>query len=102
MAESHAWTSRVRGWLSGSDRAGPDAGRAAVLAALADRVLAARRPLVVAGSGVVEADAVPGLRALAAEARVGVYNTWRAKGVLPWDSDYHLGTIGLQERDVEL
>jgi thiamine pyrophosphate-dependent acetolactate synthase large subunit-like protein len=102
MAEPHAWTSRMRGWLSASGHGdGPDAARAAV-AELAERLTAARRPLILAGSGVVADDAVPGLRALAAEARVGVYNTWRAKGVLPWDSDYHLGTIGLQERDVEL
>jgi acetolactate synthase-1/2/3 large subunit len=103
MAEGKPWASRVRGWLhheADPPPARPE--RAAELAVLAERLMAAERPLVIAGSGVVAGDAVPGLRALAAEARVGVYNTWRAKGVLPWDSDFHLGTIGLQERDLEL
>lgn len=105
MTGSHPWTSRVRDWLTPGDHgggAGNAEDRAERLAVLADRLLAARRPLVLAGEGVVAGDAVPGLRALAAEARIGVYNTWRAKGVLPWDSDYHLGTIGLQERDLSL
>ncbi|MDI2126041.1 hypothetical protein [Yinghuangia seranimata] len=96
---AHPWIARLRARIGDGAEAGvPHAG----LEALAARVCAARRPLIVAGSGVVDGDAVPGLRALAAEARIGVYNTWRAKGVLPWDSDYHLGTVGLQEHDLEL
>lgn len=98
MVREHPWRARVRHWRTPRDIA-PEA---LILADLADKVLGARRPLIVAGSGVVAAGADPGLRALAAEARIGVYNTWRAKGVLPWDSDYHLGTIGLQARDLEL
>ncbi|WP_436774779.1 hypothetical protein [Yinghuangia sp. YIM S09857] len=100
MNDDSPWKARLRAWFGAEGRDGAD--RGAALDDLAEGLLAARRPLVVAGSGVVAEDAVPGLRALAAEARIGVYNTWRAKGVLPWDSDYHLGTIGLQERDVAL
>ncbi|HSA50257.1 MAG TPA: hypothetical protein VLH10_09120 [Yinghuangia sp.] len=108
MAGSNPWAQRVRGWLgpaAGQSGRGSHPSRSARRAEL-DEVAAllcdARRPLVVAGSHVIDHDAVPGLRALAAEARVGVYNTWRATGVLPWDSDYHLGTIGLQENDLAL
>lgn len=100
MNDGGPWKARMRSWF-GSD-AKDEVDRSAELEAVARRLLAARRPVVVAGSGVVDADGVPGLRALAAEARIGVYNTWRAKGVLPWDSDFHLGTIGLQERDLAL
>ncbi len=62
-------------------------------------VTAARRPVVLAGPGVVRAGAVPGLHALAAAAQVGVLNTWGAKGVFDWRSRHHLATAGLQARD---
>ncbi|WP_436776524.1 hypothetical protein [Yinghuangia sp. YIM S09857] len=68
----------------------------------ARRLTAAHRPIVLAGHGVLAARTVPALRAIAAAGRVGVLNTWSAKGVLPWESPYHLGTFGLQERDLAL
>jgi Thiamine pyrophosphate enzyme, central domain len=63
---------------------------------------AARRPVVLAGPGVVRAGAVPGLHALAASASLGVLNTWGAKGVFDWRSRHHLATAGMQARDFEL
>lgn len=72
------------------------------IAAAAAALRSARRPVVLAGPGVVEHDAVDGLRALAAAAAVGVLNTWGAKGVFDWRSPHHLGTAGLQARDFEL
>lgn len=67
-------------------------------------VTAARRPVVLAGPGVVRAGAaaVAGLRALAASASVGVLNTWGAKGLFDWHSPHHLATAGLQARDFVL
>lgn len=65
-------------------------------------LVAARRPVVLAGPGVVAARAVPGLHAVAAAAHLGVVNTWGAKGVFHWRSRHHLATAGLQERDFEL
>jgi len=65
-------------------------------------LLGARRPVVLAGPGVVRTGNVDGLRELAQAAVVGVLNTWGAKGVFPWDDPHHLGTIGLQARDFEL
>jgi thiamine pyrophosphate-dependent acetolactate synthase large subunit-like protein len=45
---------------------------------------------------------VDALRELAREANIGVANTWSAKGLFRWDDPHHLGTVGLQERDLEL
>ena len=43
-----------------------------------------------------------GLHRAAERVGVAVINTWGAKGVFRWDSPYHGGTAGLQERDFEL
>ncbi|HWD55667.1 MAG TPA: hypothetical protein VG346_11115 [Acidimicrobiales bacterium] len=63
---------------------------------------AAKRIVVLAGPGVVAAREVGGLHALAAAGRLGVLNTWGAKGVFHWQSPHHWATVGLQERDFEL
>jgi hypothetical protein len=60
------------------------------------------RTLVLAGPGVVRAGAVAALHEVAERLGCGVVNTWGAKGVYRWDSPYHFGTAGLQERDAEL
>jgi hypothetical protein len=64
-----------------------------------DAAFRARRALVLAGPGVVRDSAIPGLCALAAAGRLGVLNTWGAKGVFDWRSRHHLATAGLQARD---
>lgn len=58
--------------------------------------------VIVAGGGVVRDGMAGALRELARRTGTGVLNTWTAKGLFPWDSLAHLGTIGLQARDVEL
>jgi thiamine pyrophosphate-dependent acetolactate synthase large subunit-like protein len=60
------------------------------------------RVVVLAGPGVVEHRAVGALRGLAAAGRLGVLNTWGAKGVFHWQSRHHWATVGLQTRDFEL
>jgi thiamine pyrophosphate-dependent acetolactate synthase large subunit-like protein len=65
-------------------------------------VAQAGRVVVLAGPGVVERGAVGALRALAAAGRLGVLNTWGAKGVFHWQSRHHWATVGLQARDFEL
>lgn len=47
-------------------------------------------------------DGVDAVRAFAAATGVGVFNTFGLKGIFRWDDPAHLGTIGLQARDVEL
>jgi len=58
--------------------------------------------VVLAGPGVIDDDALEGLRELARAGDLGVANTWGAKGVFSWDSPHHLGTCGLQAHDFEL
>jgi hypothetical protein len=58
--------------------------------------------VVLAGPGVVRANAVAGLHALAGALGAGVLNTWGAKGVFHWQSRHHWATIGLQEHDFAL
>jgi hypothetical protein len=70
--------------------------------ALLRDVARASRIVVLAGPGVVERRAVGALRALAAAGRLGVLNTWGAKGVFHWRSRHHWATVGLQTRDFEL
>lgn len=70
--------------------------------ALERDVVRADRAVVLAGPGVVEDGAVGALRALAAAGRLGVLNTWGAKGVFHWQSRHHWATVGLQARDFEL
>jgi hypothetical protein len=67
-----------------------------------DRLWSARRPTVLAGPGVVVAGAIPDLRAFASVGRLGVLNTWGAKGILPWRSPHHWATVGLQADDFRL
>ncbi len=69
---------------------------------VAPEIPEAERILVLAGPGVVRAGAVAGLRAFAAAGGFGVTNSWGAKGVFSWQSEYHMGTAGLQARDFEL
>jgi hypothetical protein len=58
--------------------------------------------VVLAGPGVVAERRIEALRAFAAVANVPIANTWGAKGVLTWDSPYHMGTCGLQADDFKL
>jgi len=58
--------------------------------------------VLVVGPGVVRSDALDGARAFARSGGFGILNTWGAKGVERWDSPFHFGTAGLQERDMEL
>ena len=58
--------------------------------------------LVLAGRGVVRADAVDGLRQFCERTGLGVLNAFTAKGLFRWDSPFHLGTGILQERDLAL
>lgn len=58
---------------------------------------------VVVGPGILAAPGgVDAVRRFASRTGLGVLNTWGVKGLFRWDDPAHLGTIGLQERDVEL
>lgn len=61
-----------------------------------DLLLAAERPLILAGGGVILADAAAELRALVAYLRVPFQVTLMGKGVIEDDHELHLGTTGIQ------
>jgi acetolactate synthase-1/2/3 large subunit len=54
----------------------------------------AKRPLVLAGGGVVFSDAAGELAAFAEEANLPVYTTFMGKGALPYDHPLNLGIAG--------
>ncbi len=59
-------------------------------------------PVVVIGGDAVAAGDAPLLRQLAMQRRVGMFNTFAAKGLFAWNDPAHLGTIGLQADDLDL
>ncbi len=73
-------------------RPGPDPGE---LAAAADRLRRAQKPLVVAGGGVHYSLADGALRAFAERHGVPVAETQAGKGALPWDHPANVGPVGV-------
>ncbi|MFN4263492.1 MAG: acetolactate synthase large subunit [Thioalkalivibrionaceae bacterium] len=69
------------------------------LDAVAKRIKHARRPLVLAGNGVVRARAAEALAGFARAWNLPVANTFMAKGVIPFRDTLALGSIGLQSQD---
>jgi 3D-(3,5/4)-trihydroxycyclohexane-1,2-dione acylhydrolase (decyclizing) len=72
-------------------RARPDE---AALAAAADAIRSARRPLIVAGGGVIYSGATGALRAFCERTGIPVGETQAGKGSLPYDHPSNLGAIG--------
>jgi len=68
----------------------PDAVRAA-----AELIRASKRPLIVAGGGVLYSDATAALRALSAATGIPVGETQAGKGAMPYDDPLSLGAIGV-------
>jgi 3D-(3,5/4)-trihydroxycyclohexane-1,2-dione acylhydrolase (decyclizing) len=73
-------------------RPGPDP---AQLAAVADRLRRAERPLLVAGGGVHYSSAEAALGAFAERHAIPVAETQAGKGALPWDHPACVGAIGV-------
>jgi 3D-(3,5/4)-trihydroxycyclohexane-1,2-dione acylhydrolase (decyclizing) len=67
----------------------------AELAAAATRLRSARRPLIVAGGGVLYASATNALRAFADTHGIPVAETQAGKGALAWDHALQQGSIGV-------
>ncbi len=67
----------------------------AALAEAAGRIRAARRPLVVAGGGVIYSEATKALRRLCEQTGIPVGETQAGKGSLPYDHPSSLGGIGV-------
>jgi acetolactate synthase-1/2/3 large subunit len=71
-----------------------------MLAATAERIRAARRPLIIAGNGCVRKRASQHLRTLVELTKIGVLNTFMAKGAIDPESSHCLYTIGLGSKDI--
>ncbi len=72
-------------------RARPDA---TLLARAAQAIAASRRPVLIAGGGVLYSDASAALDAFARRFGVPVVETQAGKGSLPWDHPLQLGPVG--------
>ena len=70
----------------------PDAGLLSKAAAL---IRGAKRPLIVAGGGVIYSEATGALRALAEQTGIPVAETQAGKGSLPYDDPASLGAVGV-------
>jgi acetolactate synthase I/II/III large subunit len=60
----------------------------------------AKAPIILAGNGVIRQGAADDLVTFAEVLRIPVANTFMAKGVVPFSSEFSLGTIGLKARDL--
>ena len=60
----------------------------------------AKRPVIIAGNGVIRMHASDHLRAFAEQTGIGVISTFMAKGCVDIDKDYSLYTIGLGKKDL--
>jgi 3D-(3,5/4)-trihydroxycyclohexane-1,2-dione acylhydrolase (decyclizing) len=79
-----------RVWRVGRPRPEPEA-----VARAAEAIRAARRPLLVAGGGVIYSEATGALRALAEATGIPVGETQAGKGALAYDDPRSLGAIGV-------
>ena len=92
QAEAHDWPTaffRRRVWHIGRPLPEPDA-----LARAASVIRGARRPLLVAGGGVVYSEAGTALREFAEATGIPVADTHAGKGALPWDHAQAVGGVG--------
>jgi 3D-(3,5/4)-trihydroxycyclohexane-1,2-dione acylhydrolase (decyclizing) len=92
QAEAHDWPVRLFGrrlWHVGRPR--PDV---SALARAAAAIRGARRPLLVAGGGVVYAEATDALRRLAEAAGIPVAETQAGKGSLSYEHPLAVGAVG--------
>ena len=74
-------------------RPGPDG---AAFARLAELIRASRRPLIVAGGGVIYSDACDALRRFVDGTGIAVGDTQAGKGVLPFDHPQSAGAVALR------
>lgn len=65
-----------------------------------DIINSARFPVIIAGNGVIRAQAWKQLRRFVDKTRIPCAHTFMAKGVLPYTNDLSLMAVGLQSKDV--
>ncbi len=65
-------------------------------------IMAAERPIILAGNGAIRTHASRALRAFVHTTGIPVAETFMAKGLLDYEDPHALGTVGLQARDYAL
>ncbi|WP_251358038.1 acetolactate synthase large subunit [Kangiella sp. TOML190] len=78
-------------------RSNPDK---SVVAQAAQKIVAAKRPIIVAGNGCIRKRASNSLRQLCELTGIGVISTFMGKGAVDLDSEHCLFTIGLGAKDL--
>ncbi len=73
---------------------------AEMIDAAVERIRSANRPVIIAGNGCVRKRASEHLRTLVAMTKIGVLNTFMAKGAIDPDSPQCLYTVGLGSKDI--
>ncbi|MEL6289328.1 MAG: acetolactate synthase large subunit [Pseudomonadota bacterium] len=73
---------------------------ASIIADAAERIAAARAPLIIAGNGAIRTRASRALRVLCDQTGIGVLSTFMGKGAVDKDAPYCLYTIGLSQKDI--
>ena len=59
----------------------------------------AKSPLILAGVGAVRGGASEAVRSMAERLHIPVVQTMMGKGVIPWDSPWRLGVVGIPQHD---
>lgn len=68
----------------------------------ADLIKGSANPVVLAGNGVIRSHAVQALRDFAHATNIGVASTFMGKGVMDYEDDLSLGSVGLQAGDYSM
>ena len=66
---------------------------------VADLIKKASAPIILAGNGILREEASFELEALVNKTGIPVATTFMGKGVIPADSPFYLGSVGIQEKD---
>jgi acetolactate synthase-1/2/3 large subunit len=74
----------------------------AELEGAAELIRDAKSPIVLAGNGLVRVGASPALREFARVTGIPVAETFMGKGLLDYEDEHFVGTVGLQSRDYAL
>ena len=82
--------------------AAPSRAAGETIAAAAAVIAGAKRPVILAGNGVIRAGASVALRELAVATGIGVAETFMARGAMASDDPLWLGAVGMQAADYEL
>ncbi|MFY9265054.1 MAG: acetolactate synthase large subunit [Solirubrobacterales bacterium] len=68
----------------------------------ADMIKSSANPVVLAGNGVIRSQATQALREFANTTNIGVASTFMGKGVIDYENELSLGSVGLQAGDYRM